>query len=158
VRSPPELRLPSPKAGERWIVGAVIHDGAGRIFVQRRSEGRSLFPGAWDLVGGHLEQGETILGCLAREVSEETGWAVERIIADLGTLSWTGDDGLARHEVDYLVEVAGDLGQPRIEQNLHLDPRWVDREAAMALLDGSHPSDELVRPVVERAFAILAQS
>src|SRR5688500_9510876 len=80
VRSPPDLRLPSPKAGERWIVGAVIHDGTGRIFVQRRSEDRSLFPGAWDLVGGHLEPGEPILGCLAREVSEETGWAVERIV------------------------------------------------------------------------------
>jgi len=158
VRTPRALRLPSPNAGERWIVGAVIHDGAGRIFVQRRSERRSLFPGAWDLVGGHLEPGETILGCLAREVREETGWAVERIVADLGTLSWTGDDGLERHEVDYLVEVAGDLAEPRIERDLHLDPRWVDRDAAMALLDGAHPSDELVRPVVERAFAILARA
>jgi len=156
MRTPPDLRLPSPKAGERWIVGAVIHDGAGRIFVQRRTEQRSLFPGAWDLVGGHLEPGETILDCLAREVREETGWAVARIVADLGTLSWTGDDGLARHEVDYLVEVAGDLAEPRVEADLHLDPRWVDRDEATALLDGSHPSDELVRPVVERAFAALA--
>ena len=44
-----------------------------------------------------------------------------------------------------------------IEAELHLDPRWVDRDSAFALLDGSHPSDPLVRQVVERAFAVLAK-
>jgi 8-oxo-dGTP pyrophosphatase MutT (NUDIX family) len=156
MRTPPDLRLPSPKAGERWIVGAVIHDGHGRIFVQRRSQTRSLFPGAWDLVGGHLEPGEAILECLEREVREETGWSVARVVADLGVLQWTGDDGLERHEVDYLVEVTGDLERPLIEAGMHLDPRWVDRLGALALLDGSHASDDLVRPVVERAFDRLA--
>jgi 8-oxo-dGTP diphosphatase len=153
--TPDGLRPPQPAPGERWIVGAVIHDGRGRIFMQRRSADRSLFPGAWDLVGGHLETGETILDCLAREVREETGWHVARVVADLGTLEWTGDDGLERHEVDYLVEVSGDLDRPAIEADQHLDPRWVGRAAAVALLDGSHPSDDLVRPVIERAFAIL---
>ena len=138
-------------------MGAVIHDGRGRIFVQRRGEGRSLFPGAWDLVGGHLEPGETILECLAREVGEETGWSVESVVGDLGVMTWLGDDGVERHEVDYLVEVAGDLDRPVIEAGLHLDPRWVDRDAALTLLDGSHPSDALVRRVVERAFAALDQ-
>jgi 8-oxo-dGTP pyrophosphatase MutT (NUDIX family) len=138
-------------------VGAVIHDGRGRIFIQRRSADRSLFPGAWDLVGGHLERGETILECLAREMREETGWRVRRVVADLGTLTWIGNDGLERHEVDYLVEVSGNLDRPQIEADRHLDPRWVDKDEALALLDGSHPSDELVRPVVERAFAVLAQ-
>jgi 8-oxo-dGTP pyrophosphatase MutT (NUDIX family) len=158
LRMPPDLRVPSPLAGERWIVGAVIHDGRGRIFVQRRSETRSLFPGAWDLVGGHLEPGEEILDCLEREVGEETGWSVDRVVADLGVMSWTGDDDVERHEIDYLVEVDGDLDRPVIEAKLHLDPRWVDREAASALLDGSHPSDALVRQVVERAFDVLAES
>jgi 8-oxo-dGTP pyrophosphatase MutT (NUDIX family) len=157
LETPEGLRPPQPAAGERWIVGAVIHDGRGRIFVQRRSADRSLFPGAWDLVGGHLETGETILQCLAREVHEETGWRVRRVVADLGTLKWTGDDGLERHEIDYLVEVSGNLDRPQIEADRHLDPRWVNRDEALALLDGSQPSDELVRPVVERGFAVLAQ-
>jgi 8-oxo-dGTP diphosphatase len=150
-----DLLVPQPAAGERWIVGAVIHDGAGRIFMQRRSEARSLFPGAWDLVGGHLEPGESILGCLAREVREETGWDVERLVTDLGLLEWTGNDGLDRREVDYLVEVTGDLAQPQLEMELHHDPRWVTRAEAMDLLDGSHPSDDLLRVVVDRAFDAL---
>jgi 8-oxo-dGTP diphosphatase len=151
-----DLYVPTPAPGERWIVGAVIHDRAGRIFVQRRSESRTLFPGAWDLVGGHLEAGESILDCLAREVGEETGWSIARIMTDLGTLEWTGNDGLDRREVDYLVEVTGDLLHARLEQELHHDPRWVDRDEALALLDGTYPSDRLLRTVVERAFDALA--
>jgi 8-oxo-dGTP pyrophosphatase MutT (NUDIX family) len=148
--------IPEPAAGERWIVGAVIHDGAGHIFMQRRSESRSLFPGAWDLVGGHLEAGESIMECLARELREETGWELRRVIAALDPLSWTGDDGLERREIDYLVEVSGDLGHPRLEEGLHLDPRWVTLEQARRLLDGTHKSDGIVRNVVEHAFLALA--
>jgi 8-oxo-dGTP diphosphatase len=155
VRTPPDLKVPVPEIGQRWIVGAVIHDGQGRIFLQKRSEGRSLFPGAWDLVGGHLEPGEGILECLEREVREETGWSVRRVVADLGVMTWTGDDGGERHEIDYLVEVDGDLDRPVIEADLHLDPRWVNRDEALALLDGSHPSDPLVRQVVEHAVDFL---
>jgi 8-oxo-dGTP diphosphatase len=150
------LVLPRPAEGERWIAGAVIHDGSGRIFMQRRSPDRDLFPGAWDIVGGHLDPGEGITDALRREVTEESGWTLRRVIEDLGVTTYAGEDGLERHEVDYLVEVAGDLAAPRIEEPLHLDPRWVDREQAMALLDGSHRSDDLLRPVLERAFDRLA--
>ena len=148
--------LPRMADGERWIAGAVIHDGGGRIFMQRRSADRDLFPGAWDIVGGHLDPGEAILDALRREVTEETGWRLRRVIHDLGVTVYAGEDGIERHEVDYLVEVEGDLATPRIEERLHLDPRWVDRDQAMALLDGSHRSDDLLRPVVGRAFGRLA--
>ena len=133
----------------------MIHDGAGRIFMQRRSAKRVLFPGAWDIVGGHLEPGEEIMDALRRELTEETGWSLRRVIRDLGVTIYTGEDGVERHEVDYLVEVDGDLAVPRIEAELHLDPRWVDRKEALALLDGTHRSDELLRPVIERAFDAL---
>jgi 8-oxo-dGTP pyrophosphatase MutT (NUDIX family) len=147
--------VPVPAPGEQWIVGAVIHDGTGRIFFQRRSESRSLFPGAWDLVGGHLEPGEGVMECLAREIAEETGWQLARVVSHLGTLEWTGNDGAHRHEIDYLVEVSGDLGRPSLEQGLHLDPRWVDRDEALALLDGGHASDAILRTVVEAAFSVV---
>jgi 8-oxo-dGTP diphosphatase len=148
--------LPRIAEGERWVAGAVIHDGSGCIFMQRRSRDRNLFPGAWDIVGGHLEPGEGILDALTREIAEETGWTLRRVIDDLGITTYAGEDDVERHEVDYLVEVAGDLAKPRIEEHKHADPRWVGREAALALLEGSHASDELLRPVIERAFDRLA--
>jgi 8-oxo-dGTP pyrophosphatase MutT (NUDIX family) len=150
--------LPRPADDARWIAGAVIHDGSGRVFLQRRSADRDLFPGAWDIVGGHLEPGEGLIQALRREVAEETGWRLRRVVDDLGLTTYAGEDDAERHEADYLVEVDGDLAAPRIEEHLHLDPRWVERSGAMALLDGTHRSDALLRPVIERAFELLARA
>jgi 8-oxo-dGTP diphosphatase len=149
------IALPRPVEGERWIAGAVIHDGNGRIFMQRRSPDRSLFPGAWDIVGGHLEPGERIMDALRREVTEETGWTLGRVLDDLGATAYSGEDEVERHEVDFLVEVDGELAAPQIEEPLHLDPRWVHRDEALTLLSGAHRSDALLRPVIERAFEVL---
>ncbi|MFD5655038.1 NUDIX hydrolase [Streptomyces sp. NPDC127039] len=100
-----DVEVPSPGAGEVWTVGAVILNTDGHAFAQKRSCDRRLFPGAWDIVGGHVEEGETLLEALAREVEQETGWRLTRVLRFLGTTTWTGDDGGGlRHEADYLVD------------------------------------------------------
>jgi ADP-ribose pyrophosphatase YjhB (NUDIX family) len=53
-------------------VAAVIHDGEGRILLQRRSDN-----GLWGLPGGSVEIGESVRDAILREVREETGLAVE---------------------------------------------------------------------------------
>ncbi|MEU8844329.1 NUDIX domain-containing protein, partial [Streptomyces roseus] len=105
-----DVELPLPASGEVWTVGAVILNRDGKAFAQRRSPHRRLFPDTWDIVGGHVEVGESLLEALAREVREETGWHLCRVRRFLGASTWTGDDGAGlRHEADYLVEVEGDL-------------------------------------------------
>ncbi|WPO69906.1 NUDIX hydrolase [Streptomyces sp. KN37] len=47
--------------------------------------GRRLFPDCWDIVGGHVEPGESLLDTLAREVAEETGRHLRRVRRHLGT-------------------------------------------------------------------------
>lgn len=51
-----------------WVeaAGGVVVDDAGRWLLIRRN-------GRWDLPKGHLEAGESIETCAAREVEEETG-------------------------------------------------------------------------------------
>ena len=56
------------------VVGALIPDGRGHLFVHRRGWQRRLLPGCWDIVGGHVEADENPLAALEREIAEETGW------------------------------------------------------------------------------------
>ena len=59
-----------------FLLHPVVHlhiiDRQGRIYLQKRSASKELFPGRWDTaVGGHIGYGESISEALAREAQEE---------------------------------------------------------------------------------------
>src|SRR2546429_7543057 len=78
------------------VVGALIFDAQDRLLIQRRSAQRALFPNCWDIVGGHVEPGETPEQALHREVAEETGWRGARVVTEPPSLTWRGDPGPGR--------------------------------------------------------------
>lgn len=54
----------------------VVHDGEGKILVQRRSDSKDLHPGLLDTTaGGVVQSGETMLEAARREAEEELGIA-----------------------------------------------------------------------------------
>jgi 8-oxo-dGTP diphosphatase len=135
--------------------GALIVDDDGRIFFQRRSPQRKLFPDTWDIVGGHLEPGEEIDDALYREVSEETGWAISHVLGLVGEYAYTGNDGLARVESDFLVRVEGDLSRPRLEVGKHTEFRWLSEREVSVLDEHRDVNGGLIRRIAEDGFAAL---
>jgi 8-oxo-dGTP diphosphatase len=133
-------------------VGAVIVDDEGRVFVHRRGPDRTLFPGCWDLPGGHVEPDEAPLDALRREIEEETGWRLRRVVAELGETTWTGDDGIRRCELDYLVEVDGELAAPRLEWPHHVEFAWVGLDEVDRLVEDTTPVDADIREIVARGL------
>lgn len=142
--------------GRRTVVGALITDGHGRIYVQKRSLTREVFPGCWDLVGGHLEEGESVTQALRREVMEETGWALRRVGPVVELLDWEAA-GVKRREADFLVTVSGDPTSPRLEAGKHVAARWLEEHELPLLLEGRSPDDRWVHDVVARGFALLRE-
>lgn len=54
------------------VVHLHIIDRLGRLYIQKRSSSKDLYPGRWDTaVGGHVGYGETVAEALVREASEE---------------------------------------------------------------------------------------
>lgn len=164
-------RLPVPEAlarfaasarddGRRLVVGALIHDTADRLYLQRRTLNRALFPGSWDLVGGHAESGESVAEALEREVFEETGWQLASLGRVVEILDWE-EGGVARREVDLLVTVDGHLDAPKLELDKHSEGRWVTAAEAQGLAReraaelGTDGPDAWVFAVVMRAFELL---
>jgi 8-oxo-dGTP diphosphatase len=133
--------------------GALILDDYGRIFVQRRSPQRTLFPNCWDIVGGHVEPGESIDDTLRREVAEETGWRIFVVLSQVGEFSYTGDDGQDRVEQDFLVRVDGNLDRPRLEEGKHTEWCWLAESEVDLLDEGRGPGDILIREIVTAGFA-----
>jgi 8-oxo-dGTP diphosphatase len=49
----------------------VVHDGQGRVLLQKRGPGARDEQGNWDVGGGAIEFGETIIEAVKREIKEE---------------------------------------------------------------------------------------
>jgi 8-oxo-dGTP pyrophosphatase MutT (NUDIX family) len=121
------------------LVGALIVDrDHRRLYIQRRSASRKVFPGAWDIVGGKVEPGEDRETALAREMVEETGWTLESI------LGWCFDDRthlgdhVAREQVA-VVTVDDPDRSPRLEPGKAVEWAWVGPDDAVAdqnIVDG----------------------
>ena len=130
-------------------------DDAGRIFFQKRSATRKLFPNTWDVVGGHVEAGEMLEDTLRREVEEETGWQLAVVLGEVGDYTYIGEDGLERVERDFLVRVDGDLQRPRLEAGKHTEYRWLGPDDLDVLDENREINDGMIRRLAEDGFAVL---
>jgi RimJ/RimL family protein N-acetyltransferase/8-oxo-dGTP pyrophosphatase MutT (NUDIX family) len=131
-------------------VGALIRDHRNRVFAQRRTPTRRVLPGTWDIVGGHLDPGETPEQGLARELEEETGWRLRRIEARIADWEWEWD-GFVRRELDYLIEVDGDLSAPRLAPFEHDAYAWVGFGDLELMMEGRTDGDRRLRDLVAKA-------
>jgi 8-oxo-dGTP diphosphatase len=58
-------------------INVVIKDEKNRILVMKRSVHVKFSPNLWDFPGGHVEEGESLIGAVMREAKEEAGLEVE---------------------------------------------------------------------------------
>jgi len=68
----------------------VIEDKNGQILMTKRSPKMRVFPYAWVLPGGHIEQYESLEAGVIREIFEETGINIE--MDSTGAYSYQGRD------------------------------------------------------------------
>ena len=136
------LQAQAEAEGKRCCVGALILDQQGRLLIQRRAPDRKLLPNCWDIIGGHVEPGETLIDALAREIREETGWQLAQIITLFHVWEWADEQTGIRCECDFLVEVAGDLDHPLLESGKHTAFRWVGLEDLEILKAGRLAGDD----------------
>ena len=108
--------------------------GGGRILLGRRSPHRRAYAGRWDVIGGHVEDGETMDEALRRELAEEIAvmpLAWERLCTVL-------DQGpQARGEATYHMHLVRSwTGEgPRMANREHSELGWFLIEEACALAD-----------------------
>ncbi|MFE8585860.1 NUDIX domain-containing protein [Sphingomonas sp. NCPPB 2930] len=100
------------------VVGAMLVRN-GEVLLGLRAAHKS-FAGDWDIIGGHIESGETAWAALCRELIEEIG--VECVAGDpLGTLNI----GSGSHpSVLHVYSVSLWEGEPSLQNDEHVKIRW----------------------------------
>ncbi|WP_299952228.1 NUDIX domain-containing protein [uncultured Modestobacter sp.] len=110
-------------------VGAVVHDGRGRLLLVRRAHAPSA--GTWSVPGGRVEPGESEVEAVVRELAEETGLTV-RPVRPLGAVRIEGD-GVVFTVTDWWCTLAEPGRQP-VAGDDAADATFVDA-AGLAALD-----------------------
>ena len=118
--------------GRQGVIACLVVRPDGRIFAQRRAPNRRTFPGCWDLVGGHIETGETPQDALVRELTEETGWTFQELLGLCQVVDWEspGSEGTPRRRREFVVAitVVGGWDSPRLETSKVTEGRWFGPE------------------------------
>lgn len=142
---------------ERVCVGAVLvrraeqgRDGSSFVLLGRRTANRGFYPDVWDVLGGHLEPGETGEQALVRELREEIG-VTPTAWSSLGEFHEPLPDGNGSI-VLHLHAVTSWNGTPRnLSPEEHSEVSWFSVEDACRL-ELAHPS----YPEILRRAASLA--
>ena len=108
-------------------VHMVLLDGAGRVFVQRRSPRKDTNPGLWDSsAAGHVDSGESSPAAAVRELAEELGVEVsESALTRTGGLPPSAETGLEFVEI---YRVISDARLTLAEDEI-ADGRWLAPDA-----------------------------
>lgn len=151
-----ELQRKSEKEGYKCVVGALVtreftdskknseKNSAKAVYAQKRAATRQLFPNCWDILGGHVDDGESLEEALAREIKEESGWELKSIIRHLKTVEWQNIEGETIQEFAFLVTVNGDLDKPQIENDKFSEYRWVSENNLDILKDNRSDGEQLI--------------
>jgi 8-oxo-dGTP diphosphatase len=116
----------------RTIVNALLLKERSVLLV-RRSHQRKAYPGLWSFPGGHVEENETMMETLTRELREEiavvpTNYAYLTAISD--AYSCASDPATY-----YIYCVRAWDGEPSLTGNEHTELSWFALEKAAALPD-----------------------
>ena len=93
---------------EKIVVGAIISKGD-RVLVLRRREDDFL-GGLDELPSGHVEDGESVPDALRREVKEETGLEVIRILRLVGRFDYLTKSRKRARQLNFVVDVQRSSG------------------------------------------------
>lgn len=130
-----------------FVAGAIIAKN-GKIFVARRADHKKAFPGLFELVGGHVEKGETFEEAVIREVKEEVCLDIE-IITIIDAFKYYSEDEY-KAEVIYLCRQIDPDQEPIIDPDDHSEGMWIGPDEVHKI----ERDTEEVR-AIRKAFEIL---
>lgn len=91
---------------ERMVVGAIITNEKGEIFLARRKKD-DFMGGFYEIPGGNAEKGESILDTLIREVKEETNLDIIKVNSYIDQFDYLSNSCKKCRQFNFKVEVKG---------------------------------------------------
>ncbi len=106
-------------------VKAVLRNPEGKILLLKRSARYGVVEGSWDIPGGRIDPGTSLMENLAREVQEETGLTLVSV-PNLVAAQDLMPNGEAPRHIVRLTYIGTVEGEPVLDGTEHTAYRWAD--------------------------------
>ena len=133
---------------QKITVCGFIHHKGKMLWLQRAAT-KKFLPNKWELIGGHVENWESLEGALIREIQEEIGVTV--IVWDiLHAFTYQKNETTQSVEVIYLCEILH-------PENITLHPedhqcfKWITKEE----VQNTYQDDDQEFPAILKGFEII---
>jgi mutator protein MutT len=112
------------------VEAVIVKDG--KILITQRAFDRPHAPGQWEIITGHVDQGETFQEAAKREVKEEVGLNVE-VLEPFNTFHFFSDHDKVEHQgVSFICKyLDGEVKLDNVEQ---VNFKWATPEEAEKLI------------------------
>ncbi len=107
------------------VVNAIIKNPLNETVLVIKRKNESIHEGKWAFPGGIVKEGESNEIALKREIQEEVGLKINKIIKKISEYTYTRPDGKFTLGISYLVEAEGYV---IIDKNEVSDSKWVTVE------------------------------
>jgi len=103
------------------VVGFIVRGD--KIFIARRAATKTTFPDQYELIGGHLDPGETLEEALKREIKEEVGLDIR--VGELIDAFTYESEGALKVELCYICYQEDDKAEPLLNPEDHSTCLWI---------------------------------
>lgn len=151
----------------KLVVGAAVvrtaKNGRREILLLKRAAHESYYPGVFEIPGGKVDESDpSVRAALTREVAEETGLAVSRILNALQPFTYTTEKQNRRRlalrcypvvalQLSYLVEVQGNGDDFVVNPDEHSEGTWATVDTIPAL-----PMTDEMKDIALEALKVVA--
>ncbi|KAI7824561.1 NUDIX hydrolase domain-like protein [Kickxella alabastrina] len=127
----------SPTPNRVVIGGAIADPTRPCVLIVQRASNERTFPNEWEIPGGHVDPGETILEAVSREIAEETGLDITHVVCEFEGFQYSsiknGDDNgegsrvVVTDQLNFCVRVK-DTACVRLCPEEHQKYAWCDED------------------------------
>ena len=138
---------------------AFIHkkfDGVEKVFLAKRAKTKKFLPDVYELLGGHIERGESSIDGLKREIKEELGMKIE-IGDSFFTFSYDGRDSQTTETI-YFAQFAEPIENIKLNSEDHSESNWfAENEIGKIISENKRGNDPEIQ-AIRKGFELLKEN